>query len=639
MKKLIIGFLLSGLLAGCGSDNTITSPPTSPGGGGTPTTTVATVEVLASSPSLPSDNAAPVTITARVLNTANQALANESVTIQTSSGFLTDIQTTTNANGVATAVLHTSDPTNRNVTVTATAGAVSDTVTIAVTGTRLTISGSNAIVQGDTAEYTITLLNAGDDGISGRTVTIASASGNALSATSLITDSSGQATVTLTGTAAGSDTLTATSLGLSATQTLSVSNDTFAFTAPAANAEIKLDNPLTPSNPSIPSTVENLTPISVSWSIGNINQVGQTIQFATTRGTVYQYASGACTATPSSSAVTDGSGVATACIAATSAGPATLSATTSASTVAQRTIEFVADQVETINVQASPTTVASGGQSTITAVVRDPSNNLVKNKTIVFTLNDVTGGTLTVGSAVTDSQGRAQTVYTASSVTSAASGVEIEATEQVSGKTASTTLTVARRELFISMGTGNELEDDVAQYRIPYVIQVTDANGNGVPNIPLTVRVGSLWYSTGERLFDTTADAWDVTRNDVCLDEDLLLGAGSGYRNGILDEGEDFNQTGRLEAGNIATVTPGTVTTDADGFADIEVVYPQEYASWMKVELSASTSVQGTESVRSVSFVLPGSEEDFGDADSNPPGPVSPFGIANYNCPNPSTFP
>ena len=52
--------------------------------------------------------------------------------------------------------------------------------------------------------------------------------------------------------------------------------------------------------------------------------------------------------------------------------------------------------------------------------------------------------------------------------------------------------------------------------------------------------------------------------------------------------GEDFNGNGRLEAGNIATVTPAHRDDRRDGFALIDVVYPQEYAYWLDVDLNAT---------------------------------------------------
>ena len=72
-----------------------------------------------------------------------------------------------------------------------------------------------------------------------------------------------------------------------------------------------------------------------------------------------------------------------------------------------------ADTPNSIDAQANPFTIGPAEQSTITAVVRDASNNLVKNAVVLFDLQDVTGGQLSVASSVTDSQGRAQTFYTA----------------------------------------------------------------------------------------------------------------------------------------------------------------------------------------------------------------------------------
>jgi hypothetical protein len=632
MRKLLSTTLLAALAASliaCGGDDAFKTPaaPNEPGA------EVASISVLASSPQLLSDDSAPVTITVRAVNDSNQAMADVPIAIQASSGVLQDIEAITNASGVATAVLHNSgDYSNRDITVTASAGDVSDSVVVSVTGTRLDAPAAVQIVLGSETDSTVTLLDAGGQGIPGETIAISSEDGNSLSATELTTDVNGQVVVTITGSVAGTDSITFSALGLTATQSVSVSNDSFAFVTPSVNEEILLDDVST-------GGVENAEVVRVDWSLNGTAQANEDVNFATTRGTLYEYSGGCTTTVLNSSVQTDGSGSARACIAATNAGPAIITASTADSTVAQRAIEFVASTPDTMNLQASPTTVQTAGQSTITAVVRDAANNLVKNKTVVFTLTDTTGGTLSVGAATTNSQGRAQTIYTASETTSASNGVEIDATVQGTSVTASTTLTVAQRELFISLGTGNDIAEstNLAQYIVPYSIQVTDANGAGVANTSLTVRVLSLWYGTGGRVWN--GSFWEADYVDACLDEDLLLGAGTGYRNGILDPGEDFNGTTRLEAGNIATVTPSVVTTDANGFADIEVVYPQEYAYWVKVELSALTSVQGTESIRSVTFQLPGLADDFDDEDESPPGPTSPFGTADYGCPDPATFP
>jgi hypothetical protein len=648
MRKCFAISLLAALalqLGACSGDDAFETP-----GAGGPGVDVSAVSVLVSSPQLLSDDSAPVDITVLVLNNLNQAIADVPVVIQASSGVLTDVEAVTGASGTAKAVLrNSSDLTNRQITVTASAGTATDTVVVDVTGTRLNVQSPTTIVLNDSIDAVVTLLDAGGQGIASEVVNVSSADGNGLSATSLTTDANGKATVTITGSVPGNDSITFTALGISATQNINVSNDNFSFAQPAEGAEIFLDNVATTG------TVENLTVVRVDWSLNGTPQVNEDINFSTTRGTLYQHNGSACTTSLLTGAVqTNAQGQARVCIAATNAGPATITAITEDGTTSQRGIEFVATIANSINVQAEPTTVSINGQSIVTAVVRDPSGNLVKNKTVVFTIEDVTGGTLSAGSAVTDSNGRAQTTYTASSTTSAANGVEITAAVQGTAVSSFATLTVARQELFISLGTDNEIGDESPIYRKRYAIFVTDVDGRGVANAQLIVRVLSLWYATGERVYQTAIpEGWTITSfsdsaDDLCIDEDLILGSGPGYRNGVLDDNEDFNQNGTLEAGNIAAVenaTEGTdpgdpIVTNSAGKAEIDVVYPQEYAYWMKVELSALASVQGTESVRTVRFVLPGSSQDFDSADSNPPGLVSPFGDdTNYGCPIPPNFP
>lgn len=615
MRKFLSTVLLAALtlgLAACGGGDDSFKTPDDPG---TLPPVVGSVDVYAQSPILQSDSNQPVQISARVVDASGRAMADVAVDFTTSSGVLTSISSTTNESGLATANLeNSSDLTNRDITVTASVGTTSDTVTIRVVGTNLALSGAVSIAEGADTTSTVTLLDSSGNGIQGQTVQLSSANGNTLSSASVVTDATGKAVVTVTGSVAGTDTLTASALGLTATQQITVTAADFQFNLPSLNQEIVLNAK---------------QQIRVVWQ----GQPARDILFSTTRGVLYEWDGAACTSVVLNAEVqTDSSGTASACVASTNAGPASLSATNEDSTVAVLPVEFVATTVSSVNLQPDPSSIQTSGQSTITAVVRDANNNLVKNKIVVFTLDDVTGGTLSTGAATTDSQGRAQTVYTASTTTSASNGVRVSATVQGTAVTSTTTLTVARRELFITFGTGNELEDDVTLYRIPYSLFVTDANGVAVANASVNLKVVTNWYKTGHRDFTT---AWGLVVVDHCLDEDLLLGAGNGFRNGILDPGEDFNGTTRLEAGNIASV-PSPIVTNSEGIAEFNVTYPQEYAYWAKVELTATATVAGTESSRSVSFILPGSADDFEDATSNPPGFVSPFGEENYGCPDPT---
>src|SRR6185503_12593570 len=89
----------------------------------------------------------------------------------------------------------------------------------------------------------------------------------------------------------------------------------------------------------------------------------------------------------------------------------------------------------------------------------------------------------------------------AGSSTSAQNGVAILAQVQGTPSANDTAnLTVAKREVFISIGTGNTIEEpNDAQYKKNYIVQVTDASGNGVPNVPVSMAMLSQRYFKGYR--------------------------------------------------------------------------------------------------------------------------------------------
>jgi hypothetical protein len=607
MKNMRMRYLLSAVLAlalaGCGGEDAFTGG--TGGTGGTGANAVESITLVTGSPTLSSDGVLPAEITAYVRNASNQFINNVPVTFSATSGGLLVTQGTTDSNGVAKASLTSAgDPTSRSITVTARAGDVTSTVTVDVSGSTLTVQGPSDLTLNQVGTYRVSLLDGANRAIAGRTVTITSSRSNTLSASSVTTDTTGGAEFTLTAVNGGNDTLTLSGLGLIATQTVAVNSDSFTVTAPAPNTEVALSTPQT---------------VTARWLVGGSPVVGQTISFATTRGTL-----------SAATAVTDGTGTATTSVSATSAGGAIVTAS-SGSSSANVPIEFVATTPVVIDIQPTAFSIGPNQSSTLTAVVRDGVGNLVKNKVVVFTLNDVTGGTLSVGTATTNSQGRAQTVYTASSTTSANQGVKI--TASVQGFPAvipvQVSLTVARREVFISLGTGNEIaEPNAAQYQVTYVVQVTDASGNGVAGVPVSLRVLSQRYYKGNRVAGVATWTTSYTVAGGCADEDV-------DRDGILDPTEDFNTSGRIEAGNIVSVSPANAVTNADGFVLAQVYYPQEYAYYVDVSLAASATVTGTEYSRTSNFKLAGSSADFSDITKAPPGITSPFGTAGV-CTNPN---
>ena len=630
MRKLGWIFLLAALTAaaGCGGNGTssfatVSTSSSSSSSGASIASEVAAVSMTTSLPQIPSNNSASATITAFVRNVDNNFLTGVPVTFSATSGGLAVTTATTNAGGQATATLGTAgNPTNRTITVTATAGKQSATVTIGVVGTTLALSGPASLIQGNQGTFTVALTDSAGAPISGQTVTVASTAGNTLSATSLTTDASGHATFSLTGTNAGSDTVTATALGQSAAANVSVSNQAFAFSVPTADALIALGA---------------TQPVTVVWSSGGAPQANKVITFSTTRGTF----NGSTTAT-TANATTDNTGTASVTISDTTAGPGIITAS-AAGVSAQLPVTFIATDPSVIDLQASPASIVTSGSSTITAIVRDPAGNLVDGQTISFQLTDVTGGSLSVGSAVTDVQGKAQTVYTASTTTSATNGVVITASIPAvpAVPPATVDLTVGGQTVYLSLGTGNTISADPTNTQVimPFIVQAQDASGNAVNGVPITLAIKSLQYAKGGWVVFNSA--WVQTGTPqgapypttppgvvVCANEDV---AGTG----VYEAAEDTNQNGKLDPGNIAAVSPGTVTTASttltggttiNGAASLTVTYPQDHADWVQSELTATATVAGTETTTTSTFWLPMLATDLTTITVDPPGIVSPYG-------------
>lgn len=595
MRKLILLLCVSALgLAACGGDdNSIAIDPMQPGPTDPPPgPTISKIDLVTNNPQIPSDGGIPATITAFVKDDSNNFVEGVEVAFSASSGGLVINQATTDENGTAVSTLSTAgDPTNRTITVTATAGTLSETISVFVTGSQLSITGPSDLVQGDKATYTIVLIDGAGNGIPNQAIDVASGSGNPLESTMLTTDAEGQAQVELTAAVGGPDLLTATGLGLSTSFALDISDDSFVFITPAAAAEIVLGAPQV---------------IEVEWFQDGAPKVGETVRFSTTRGEFD------IVGAPEVS--TDAAGRAQITLRSTNAGPAVVTADALGGPTTQRQVEFIATDPATIDIQSDPFTIAPGNQATITAVVRDPENNRVKNARVTFTLSDVTGGSLSVGNALTDSQGRAQTFYTASDVVGT---VNIRATvESDTSINDDVTITIARRELFVAIGTGNSIEEpDAATYEVPYLVLVTDSEGNGVPDADVQVDVRSVSYNKG--IWVQGLDQWvtDVFVN--CADEDL-------NGNGILDDDEiDENANGTIEAGNVVSVVNGSTTTDAEGKATITLRYAQVYGAWTEVQLRVKASVTGTEFSERLSFLLQVLADDVS-LDQAPPGLLKP---------------
>jgi Bacterial Ig-like domain (group 1) len=621
MRKFHWFTALAGLvtlaLAGCGGSGCDTSfGATCSSGGGS---TLTSISVITSLPQIPSDGSRAADITALVRDVNNNVVADANVSFASTSGALTVVNAKTDANGTAKATLSAgTDPNNRTVTVTVGSGTATATIAITVTGTALTLSGPANLVQGNSGSYDVLLTNSSGQGIQGAAVTVTSAKSNALTPPTLTTDGGGRATFTLAASVGGQDTVTAAALGLQQQKTVDVSTQNFSISAPATSTKVNL------------GASQNVT---ATWLNNGVPVANTLVTFAATRGTLV----------PNTPVMTDASGNATVSISATSAGPSIVSASATGVT-AQVTIDFVATVPSQIAVQAGPSSVAVGGISTISATVRDVANNLVEGAAVDFQIQaDPTNGALSTPTAVTNSQGIAQTVYTAGGTSSGANGVQINATVHLTAITSNTFLTVGGQTVFLSLGTGNTIDvgQGAAVYQITYTVFAVDSGGAALANVPVTLKVLPVAYGKGSMFFPCS-QSWTPNYTTVPGDTYAYSGLPPMCRNEDTDYtgninssvGKDYNGNTKLDPGNIAVVAPSSGVTDARGRVDVTVTYPRDHAYWVKVSLVASTRVAGTESSATSTFVLQGAADDY-KCSVGPPGPTSPYGIA-ATCSDPN---
>ncbi|WP_100657435.1 Ig-like domain-containing protein [Alteromonas flava] len=563
------------------------------------------LELFASSIQLASSGSDQVELIALVKNEQNILMegiavdfsANQSASLQIINGV-------TQADGIARAILTTSNKSLRTITATAATSNLSNTVDVEVVGTEINLNAPSSVIINDTSP-TITIIVADSDGegIPNQTVQLSSVIGS-LDNESPTTNANGQVTVGYSSAVSGLDTITASALNTQAAIDIAVQEDDFSFsTLPAEEVELGDD-----------------ATIVIRWFKDNAPLVNGTVTVTASRGTL-----------DSNTQVTDADGLATFTINSNNAGISSLSAIgtdgSGGEVTARASVEFIATDAQVINVDASPDLIGPEGRtSTITAIVRDGAGNLVKGKLINFELSDTSGGFISPNSATTDSNGIASTVYT-SNATSSEDAVIIRArVADNPAVTEFTTLTVGERAFDLSVGTGKDIQiPDSASYLKEIAVFVSDSVGQAVGNVNLTVSSTPVKFAQGGGYFkgdwawDPDLRVWYTIPTIFCPNEDI-------DGNGFLDAGEDTNGDGELTPGIIGTVAfkDGLNRTDANGQATIELRYPKQFGPWTDVMITAFGNSSGSEAQDSLQLTLPIAAVDA-TQEASPP-PPNPFG-------------
>lgn len=614
--------LLSLLLVACGGDSG-SSPLAGPGnnnGGGDDDggqVTAGSINLLSDSPQIGTAPNSEVIITASFQDDKGVLLPDIPISFSTSGAALQVINSSTDESGNAQAILRNpNDQRNRSISVAASAGGMTETITIEATGTSISVSGPTAVSIGATGRYTIRLTDSEGNGIAGEEIDIESSGSNVLALGSQTTSSTGTVDLDFTGRTGGTDTITVSAFsGVSRVETsidVTVDPDSFGFNSPASSTDVTLNNNQT---------------LQVGLSSNGTPIAGETISFSATKGSL-----------SATTAVTNGSGNASVSISSSTAGPSIITATTEEGLSTNLQINFVATNPSNIVLQSNDAQLRPQQETEVTATLRDAQDNVVKGQVVNFRIDsDVSNGSLLQSQATTDFLGRATVTYRAGTSGTGENGVVIVATTSAGTQPEDTlTLTVGGQALRITLGTGNEIiesQDDTI-YEREWVAFVTDATGAPVSNTNVELKLLPTSYGKGTFIqVDTDGDGepdqWAPNRVATCESEDL-------DGDGLKDPGEDFNGDGDLDPSNDATFAPASLTTNESGSANFTIRYPQSSCAWVDFRLTATVRVAGSESTRTADFTLSCSAADLNNLEATPPGgTTSLYGIQS-NCANPN---
>ena len=577
--------------------------------------TATSIELLSTSPSI-GTGGDQVSVSAFVKDASNIARVGVPVSWSVDKGRLSSVTTVTDSNGLARATLDAgSDKTNRTALITATAGAATQTLSLPINGTKLSVSGATSTAAGSNLTLTFNASDSKQVAIPGVVLTLSSALANGLPATAT-TDAAGQASVTYAATRPGADTVTVAGAGASLTVGITVTgtDEDLAFLTPAASTQVVVNTPQA---------------LTIRYRKAGVAQANVPINLAATIGNL-----SAATVT------TDASGQATVSVQSGFAGSSMLSATlANSATPVQATLplSFIATTPATLVLQVTPTALApnqagqTAQQATLVAKVTDANGNPVSGSTINFSqVADPSGGLLQQASAVTDTNGVATVQYLSGATTTANNAVQLKASVAANIAVAGTArMTVNQSALFIALGTGNTITNfNPETYEKNWTVYVTDATGVRVPGVPVTVKVIPNYFAKGRLIWSEVDSTWIYLSYRECLNEDRV------NQNGILDAGEDTNNDGTLTPGNVVALTASTVTTDANGAATIVLRYAELYASWIGVRLTATAIVSGTEATSFKDFPLDKLAGDYSVKTVAPAGVLSPFGTDATSCTN-----
>ncbi len=643
MNRIIQLTALSAALAGCGGGDAGFYGPES--SGSPPIQTVKqissnSISLSQTKPNLISGNDS-VSMTFRVLDANGGVILGAPLTLSISNPTLSggslstsSLLTTDPVTGLANTDVELSNSNtdyriNHDIKLTASSAqggvAITREIIIPVRGTRLTLT-SNTTTLSPAASATVSAT-----AIDGSGQPLANTKVNLLSTSGIIsfalTDSSGIATFTLpaaTVSAASGSQLTLTaSLEGSVPTVTQASNNSVTLSVPTTNQSL--------SFLSTTDTTANInTPANVNVQVQAATQAaltGQGVSFATTKGSLSAATASITGITQSSPGVWVGN--ATTTVQSNSPGNASVKVIFGSTSI-NTNVKFISTVPDAMTLQSIVSVLGPRGNTSIVAVVEDVNGNAVSNATVSFSIvNDSSGGTLSSPQATTDDSGQASVSYTAGNRATAAGGVIIRASTSSGAVSApDVTLTVAGQSAYITVAQNNLIIPGAAPYQTFYfkdfADSVLDIAGNPVTNQQVSLVLVPQQFEKGYWSFDTfvlngaTVSKWRQNVTATCTSAQFL---------------NIPNPAAFITSSSASAGANATYVTDNSGAFPYQIRYGKNYATWVDVDLNASTLVGTNRSVSSLALAplpFPASDLDLSGVVS-PPFVKSPYGT-NSSC-------
>ncbi|WP_320407095.1 YrIlm family inverse autotransporter adhesin [Yersinia proxima] len=334
-------------------------------------------------------------VKAIVTDAGNNLLSGHTVSFSANNGgMVTTVIGTTGTDGIATATI--TNMTAGDTLVEATVNGMSQSVpttfmpddsTAQITAANLTVVRNNAIANGtETNEVKAIVTDAGNNLLSGHTVSFSANNGGMVTTVIGTTGTDGIATATITNMTAGDTLVEATVNGMSQSVPTTFMPDDSTAQITAANLTVVRNN-------AIADGTETNEVKAIVTDTGNNLLSGHTVSFSADNGGMVTTVIG----------TTGTDGIATATITNMTAGTTSVKATVNGMSQTKG-VNFT--QVLNIKIETTQNNAISGEESnTVKATVSDKNGNRINNVKVDFTSSESSGITLTPSSGMTNSNG------------------------------------------------------------------------------------------------------------------------------------------------------------------------------------------------------------------------------------------